>query len=137
MVRDIEFVSKRTKIGDAEFRHMFENEIEEVLGENPLNDSFEVHRSAESADSVRLDAFMAKAGDYPALSWETPTAAVLFAIAPAIATPEINRGTYTGSTTAALPAADALYSYTGPLYTSDAAAEEDSIVPVRHRITQE
>ena len=41
---------------------MFENEIEEVLGENPLNDSFEVHLSAESADSVRLDAFMAKAG---------------------------------------------------------------------------
>ena len=36
MVRDIEFVSKQTKIGDAEFRHMFENEIEEVLGENPL-----------------------------------------------------------------------------------------------------
>mgnify|MGYP000797788232 CR=1 FL=1 len=33
MVRDIEFVSKQTKIGDAEFRHMFENEIEEVLGE--------------------------------------------------------------------------------------------------------
>ena len=62
MVRDIEFVSKQTKIGDAEFRHMFENEIEEVLGENPLNDSFEVHLSAESADSVRLDAFMAKAG---------------------------------------------------------------------------
>ena len=31
MVRDIEFVSKQTKIGDAEFRHMFENEIEEVL----------------------------------------------------------------------------------------------------------
>ena len=56
MVRDIEFVSKQTKIGDAEFRHMFENEIEEVLGENPLNDSFEVHLSAESADSVRLDA---------------------------------------------------------------------------------
>ena len=50
MVRDIEFVSKQTKIGDAEFRHMFENEIEEV------------HLSAESADSVRLDAFMAKAG---------------------------------------------------------------------------
>ena len=46
MVRDIEFVSKQTKIGDAEFRHMFENEIEEVLGENPLNDSFEVHLSA-------------------------------------------------------------------------------------------
>ena len=58
------------------------------------------------------EAFMAKAGDYPALSWETPTAAVLFAIAPANATLEINGGTYTGSTTVALPAADAPYSYT-------------------------
>lgn len=57
-------------------------------------------------------AFMAKAGDYPALSWETPTAAVLFTIAPANATLEINGGTYTGSTTVALPAADAPYSYT-------------------------
>lgn len=58
------------------------------------------------------EAFMAKAGDYPALSWETPTAAVLFTIAPANATLEINGGTYTGSTTVALPAADTPYSYT-------------------------
>lgn len=58
------------------------------------------------------DGFMVKSGDYPALSWETPTAAVLFAIAPANATLEINGGTYTGSTTVALPAADTPYSYT-------------------------
>lgn len=57
-------------------------------------------------------AFMVKSGDYPALKWETPTAAVLFTIAPANATLEINGGTYTGSTTVALPAADAPYSYT-------------------------
>lgn len=62
LVRDVEFVSKQTKLGDAEFRRMFENEIEEVLLENPLNDSFEVHLSADSADSARLDAFVAKAG---------------------------------------------------------------------------
>ena len=58
------------------------------------------------------EAFMVKAGDYPALKWETPTAAVRFTIAPANATLEINGGTYTGSTTVALPAADAPYSYT-------------------------
>lgn len=58
------------------------------------------------------DGFMVKSGNYPALSWETPTAAVLFTIAPANATLEINGGTYTGSTTVALPAADAPYSYT-------------------------
>lgn len=67
-----------------------------------------------SGDIVTLlgSAFMAKAGDYPALSWETPTAAVLFTIAPANATLEINGGTYTGSTTVALPAAEKAYSYT-------------------------
>ena len=67
-----------------------------------------------SGDIVTLlgSAFMAKSGDYPALSWETPTAAVLFTIAPANAALEINGGTYTGSTTVALPAADAPYSYT-------------------------
>lgn len=67
-----------------------------------------------SGDIVTLlgSAFMAKSGDYPALSWETPTAAVHFAIAPANATLEINGGTYTGSTTVALPAADTPYSYT-------------------------
>lgn len=58
------------------------------------------------------DGFMVKSGDYPALSWETPTAAVRFTIASANATLEINGGTYTGSTTVALPAADAPYSYT-------------------------
>ena len=58
------------------------------------------------------DGFMVKGGDYPALKWETPTAAVLFTIAPANATLEINGGTYTGSTTVALPAAEKAYSYT-------------------------
>ena len=66
-----------------------------------------------SGDIVTLlgSAFMVKSGDYPALKWETPTAAVRFAIAPANATLEINGGTYTGSTTVALPAADTPYSY--------------------------
>ena len=74
-------------------------------------------KSAEEMKSAAFaallgEAFMVKSGDYPALSWETPTAAVLFTIAPANATLEINGGTYTGSTTVALPAADAPYSYT-------------------------
>ena len=58
------------------------------------------------------DGFMVKSGDYPALSWETPTAAVRFTIQPENAVLTINGGTYTGSTTVALPAADAPYSYT-------------------------
>lgn len=58
------------------------------------------------------EAFMVKSGDYPALSWETPTAAVRFTIQPENAVLTINGGTYTGSTTVALPAADAPYYYT-------------------------
>lgn len=58
------------------------------------------------------DGFMVKSGDYPALSWETPTAAVSFTIQPENAVLTINGGTYTGSTTVALPTADAPYSYT-------------------------
>ncbi len=58
------------------------------------------------------DGFMVKSGDYPALKWETPTAAVPFTIQPENAVLTINGGTYTGSTTVALPAADAPYSYT-------------------------
>lgn len=67
-----------------------------------------------SGDIVTLlgSAFMVKSGDYPALSWETPTAAVRFTIQPENAVLTINGGTYTGSTTVALPAADAPYSYT-------------------------
>lgn len=74
-------------------------------------------KSAEEMQSAAFaallgDGFMVKSGDYPALKWETPTAAVSFTIAPANATLEINGGTYTGSTTVALPAAEKAYSYT-------------------------
>lgn len=80
----------------------------------------ETESTPKSADEMKSaafaallgDGFMVKSGDYPALKWETPTAAVRFTIAPANATLEINGGTYTGSTTVALPAADAPYSYT-------------------------
>lgn len=91
---------------------LYQIQIDDVSCFKPLD-------GMQSAEFVTLlnggeatGAFMAKAGDYPALSWETPTAAVLFTIAPANATLEINGGTYTGSTTVALPAADAPYSYT-------------------------
>ena len=58
------------------------------------------------------EAFMAKAGDYPALSWETPTAPVTFIISPANATLEINGAVFTGSCTVNLPASNTPYSYT-------------------------
>lgn len=86
-----------------------------VNGVNAISNSdFKSADEMKSAAFAALlgDGFMVKSGDYPALSWETPTAAVLFTIAPANATLEINGGTYTGSTTVALPAAEKAYSYT-------------------------
>lgn len=78
------------------------------------NSDFKTADEMQSAAFAALlgEGFMVKSGDYPALSWETPTAAVSFTIAPANATLEINGGTYTGSTTVALPAAEKAYSYT-------------------------
>lgn len=83
-------------------------------------------KSAEEMKSAAFAAllgegFMVKSGDYPALSWETPTAAVSFTIQPENAVLTINGGTYTGSTTVALPAADTPYSYTVscPGYTTE------------------
>lgn len=88
-----------------------------VYTQNSIKTENSGFKSAEEMKSAAFaallgDGFVVKSGDYPALSWETPTAAVRFTIAPANATLEINGGTYTGSTTVALPAADAPYSYT-------------------------
>ena len=60
----------------------------------------------KSADFVTLlgSAFRYKAGDFPALSWETPTASVQFNITPEDAVLTINGATYTGSCNVALPA---------------------------------
>lgn len=41
-VTHLEYMSKEEKIDDAEFRRMFSSEIENLLGENPLRNSFEV-----------------------------------------------------------------------------------------------
>lgn len=41
-VSEVEFVSREEKIEDEEFRRMFASEIESILAENPLRDSFEV-----------------------------------------------------------------------------------------------
>ena len=52
-VRKVEYVDKQTKIEDAEFRRMFAAEIEEILSENPLRNSFEV--AVESGDREKMD----------------------------------------------------------------------------------
>ena len=57
-VRKVEYVDKNTKIEDAEFRRMFAAEIEEILSENPLRNSFEV--AVESGDRDQMDALVDK-----------------------------------------------------------------------------
>lgn len=78
MVRSVRFSSKREKIDDEEFRKMFAGQIEEILGENPLFDSFEVQLSARSAEKELLAAFVERterirgvaAVSYPVLTVE-------------------------------------------------------------------
>ena len=45
-VTGVEFIAKEDKINDEEFRRMFASEIENILSENPLRDSYEVHIGA-------------------------------------------------------------------------------------------
>lgn len=54
-VVQVDFLSKQEKIGDDEFRQMFASEIESILEDNPLRDSFEVvisTREREATDSL-------------------------------------------------------------------------------------
>ena len=59
VVATIAYQAKEEKIEDAEFRKMFESsEFEEILGENPLLDSFELTLTAASADKELIDTFI-------------------------------------------------------------------------------
>lgn len=58
MVADVRFVSKEEKLADEEFRKAFAVDIEGILNENPLPDSFDVTLSAHSADKAALAAFV-------------------------------------------------------------------------------
>ena len=53
-VTRVEYTDRRDKIDDAEFRRMFAAEIEEVLDDNPLRNSFEV--ATATAGRGELDA---------------------------------------------------------------------------------
>jgi len=58
MVADVRFVSKEEKLADEEFRKAFAVDIEGILDENPLPDSFDVTLSAHSADKEALAKFV-------------------------------------------------------------------------------
>ena len=54
-VADVDYLSKDKKLDDEEFRRQFELDIEEILKNNPLRDSFEItlHKEAVSEELVR------------------------------------------------------------------------------------
>lgn len=58
-VRSVAYVAKEAKVEDAEFRKMFDSEFEEILGENPLLDSFELTLTAQSAEKTLIEEFIA------------------------------------------------------------------------------
>lgn len=59
IVATITYIDKQEKIEDVEFRKMFESQFEEILGENPLLDSFELTLTAASADKESIERFVA------------------------------------------------------------------------------
>ena len=50
-IADVDYTSKERKISDDEFRRQFEQDIFEILDENPLRDSFEVTLAKEYVDA--------------------------------------------------------------------------------------
>lgn len=58
VVASLDFVSKQEKIEDEDFRRAFEVDIDKVLENNPLPDSFDVTLAAEAADSTALATFI-------------------------------------------------------------------------------
>ncbi|MFI3277292.1 MAG: permease-like cell division protein FtsX [Rikenellaceae bacterium] len=55
---EVSFSSADEKAEDSEFRKMFGVEFEDVLGENPLMDSFEIKLSAQAHDTELMAEFM-------------------------------------------------------------------------------
>ena len=61
MVASLKFVSKEEKMEDEEFKRVFAVDIQGILGENPLPDSYDVTLSALSSDKEALDKFAEEA----------------------------------------------------------------------------
>lgn len=60
MVMEVAFTSSEEKAVDDDFRKMFAQEYEEIIGENPLLDSYDLKLSAQSADSMMLTRFISQ-----------------------------------------------------------------------------
>ena len=58
----VEYLSKEDKVNDSEFRRQFELDIDEILGENPLRNSYEVTLKAEKTSAEDIEAFVETVG---------------------------------------------------------------------------
>lgn len=58
----VEYLSKEDKVNDSEFRRQFELDIDEILGENPLRNSYEVTLKAEKTSAEDIEAFVDAVG---------------------------------------------------------------------------
>lgn len=57
-VASVEMLSKDAKLNDEAFRKQFELDIDELLGENPLRDSYEVTLKGECSTGEAIDGFV-------------------------------------------------------------------------------
>lgn len=57
-VSSVEFSSKEDKAADVQFREMFGSDFEEVLGENPLLDSYEILLDGGAIDAGQMERFV-------------------------------------------------------------------------------
>ncbi len=59
MCSDVRYMSKDEKFADEAFREQFEVDLDLLLGENPLHNSYEVTLGKEYADGASVDGFIA------------------------------------------------------------------------------
>ena len=71
MVASLKFVSKESKLEDEEFKRVFAVDIEGILGENPLPDSYDVTLSALSSNKEGLEKFAEAARKIDGVSYVT------------------------------------------------------------------
>jgi cell division transport system permease protein len=71
MVASLKFVSKESKLEDEEFKRVFAVDIQGILGENPLPDSYDVTLSALSSNKEGLEKFAEEARKIEGVSYVT------------------------------------------------------------------
>lgn len=67
-VSSVEFSSKEDKAADEQFREMFGSDFEEVLGENPLLDSYEILLDGGAIDAEQMERFVGEVKDMKGVS---------------------------------------------------------------------